>query len=373
MNGLRLLAAVSSLLFALTASAVTYYVSPSGNNTDGLSTATAFHTIQQAADIVNPGDIVLVRAGTYTNAPNSNVVTITRSGTPSAWITFKNYPGEVPKIRFSWWTGIKISGSASYIEINGFEIQGNNDSVTLAQAELQGCTPNPAMNGSGIDVDGRNSGTAKPHHLRFLNNIVYDCGGGGIAIIQADYVTIADNEIFDNAWYSIYANSGLSLYQSWNFDSNSGHRMFITGNRMYNNKSLVRWCSTGNYSDGNGLILDDGNQTQNGSNLSPYSGRTLVANNVSFNNGGSGMHAYEHQNVDFVNNTTYNNGTVVNYPEMFATDSDGCRFINNIAYAKPGAGPTPLSAATSPFRTISSITVRWAFSGHRICTKIRIS
>ena len=45
----------------------TYYVSPAGSDTSaGTSDAAAFKTLQKAADrAVSPGDVVVVRAGTY--------------------------------------------------------------------------------------------------------------------------------------------------------------------------------------------------------------------------------------------------------------------------------------------------------------------
>ena len=47
-----------------------YYVSGIGKDgNDGLSTNTAFQTIQKAADLVKPGDTVLVMNGLYKNTP----------------------------------------------------------------------------------------------------------------------------------------------------------------------------------------------------------------------------------------------------------------------------------------------------------------
>ncbi|MEH2404326.1 MAG: right-handed parallel beta-helix repeat-containing protein, partial [Nostoc sp.] len=45
-----------------------YYVSGSGDDKNsGISTSSAFRTIQKAADITNPGDTVLIMNGVYTN------------------------------------------------------------------------------------------------------------------------------------------------------------------------------------------------------------------------------------------------------------------------------------------------------------------
>ncbi|MEH2059107.1 MAG: right-handed parallel beta-helix repeat-containing protein, partial [Nostoc sp.] len=77
----------------------TYYVSGTGNdNNSGLSTSSAFRTIQKAADLTSPGDTVLIMNGLYTNSPKAgSVVSIKRSGTANAWIRYKAYPGNSPK------------------------------------------------------------------------------------------------------------------------------------------------------------------------------------------------------------------------------------------------------------------------------------
>lgn len=332
--------------------AATYHVWPGGDNTDGRSRVTAFHTLQQAADVAGPGDTVLIGAGTYTNAtdvpsalhpdkkPESEVLWITRGGTADAWLEFAAHPGEKPLIKFNGWGGIKIAGSAAYVAIRGLTVEGNNDHVTLIEARTQETTrkAEARFSGNGIEIDGRRSGAAKPHHIRIVGNTIRKCGGGGIAVIQADYLTIEDNIVHACAWYSPFANSAISLYQNWNYDDSPGYRNVIARNRCYDNRSLVLWlyASTPKLSDGNGIIVDDSRNTQNNSTLGRYRGRTLVANNLVFNNGGSGMHAYESDHVDFVNNTAWHNGHVVGYPEISAGDSSDVRILRNIMSARPG-------------------------------------
>ena len=73
--------ALSICLFALlglvatgTVSATTYYVAPTGADANDGSSARPFKTIQRAADIVNPGDTVIVRKGTYTDPAQAKVM-----------------------------------------------------------------------------------------------------------------------------------------------------------------------------------------------------------------------------------------------------------------------------------------------------------
>lgn len=327
--------------------ATVYYVSSlTGNdNNNGTSTSTPFKNIQKAADIVLPGDVVNVMNGTYTNScAQCDVIKITRAGTAAAWITFQNYAGHAPKIEFNSWAGFFLGSGAAYIRITGFDIQGNNANVTLPNAlnQPQSCanpggSPTPIYNGTGIAADGRNT-TNKPHHLRFDNNTVHDCGGGGISGIQSDYITIEDNLIYNNCWYTIYGNSGISFWQLWNFDGTTTTHNFIRRNRCFGNRLYVPWIGQCAITDGNGIIIDDSRNTQNGSNLGVYTARTLIENNILWNNGGSGIHTYESDHVTILHNTAYQNSqsTEINNGEIFANSSSDIKIMNNILWAAAG-------------------------------------
>src|SRR5215217_422096 len=67
----------------------TYYVATNGSDTYSGRSTQPFRTIQKAADIVNPGDTVIVRDGVYSGPAADQLVLLTRSGTPDAPITFR--------------------------------------------------------------------------------------------------------------------------------------------------------------------------------------------------------------------------------------------------------------------------------------------
>jgi hypothetical protein len=68
---------------------VTYFVSPTGQDAnDGRTRATAFGTLQKAADVVEPGETVLVTKGRYHQSMH-----IKKEGRADAWITFVAEPG----------------------------------------------------------------------------------------------------------------------------------------------------------------------------------------------------------------------------------------------------------------------------------------
>ncbi|MBN3963103.1 MAG: right-handed parallel beta-helix repeat-containing protein [Nostoc sp. NMS8] len=325
-------------LISTKATQKTYYVSGTGNDKNsGLSTSSAFRTIQKAADLTNPGDTVLIMNGVYTNSPKAgSVISIKRSGTANAWIRYKAYPGHLPKIQHNAWNGILISNGASYIEINGLEVVGNNANITLDYAMSEKTNKlNPLTSGNCINVDGRKNGHS--HHIRIVNNKVHGCGGAGISAIQSDYVTIDNNVVFDNAWYSVYGCSGISMLSNWNFDNKQGYKMFVTNNRTYNNRMYIPWIAVGKITDGNGIIIDS-TRNDNDSKLGAYKGRTLVKNNLAFNNGGSGIHAFLSEHVDIVNNTAVlnNQSPEIKGGQIFAHTSSDVRILNNILYAFPG-------------------------------------
>jgi hypothetical protein len=83
-------ALVVVVLLTRPAEAVDYYVSPGGSDgNSGTALGQAFKTIQQAANLAQPGDNVYICGGTYRES-----VTMPRSGTAAAPINFQPYAGQ---------------------------------------------------------------------------------------------------------------------------------------------------------------------------------------------------------------------------------------------------------------------------------------
>ncbi|WP_257210004.1 right-handed parallel beta-helix repeat-containing protein [Nostoc linckia] len=328
------------LISAITAAGTTYYVSGTGNdNNSGLTPSSPFRTPQRAANLTKAGDTVFLMNGVYRNSsPANSVLVITRSGSSNAWITYKAYPGHSPKIEHDGWHGIWIKDGASYIEVNGIEIEGNNSNISLSYAlSQQYNTGNPRTSGSCITIDGRTK--ARPHHIRILNSKIHDCGGGGITGLEVDYITVSNNEVYNNAWYSPFGCSGISFLKNWNYDGNqSNYRMIITNNKVYRNRLYVPWIYNGKKQDGNGIIFDRGRNDEAGSKLPPYQGRILIANNVVYENGGGGIHAFRTDNIDVINNTSYTNNQTpeISYGQISMNDTRNVRVLNNILYSQSG-------------------------------------
>ncbi len=322
--------------------ATTYHVSGLGSDAnDGLAATMVdghgpFRSIGAATNRVNPGDTVLVHDGIYSNSGEDFVVWLSRSGTPSAWITIQAAPGEHPQLRCTGYGGFG-AWNVAYLIIDGFDIVGNADNLTYEYALSMKDTPNGACNGTGISLDGHREGDSV-HHIVIRNNRISKCTAAGIGTMWTDHLTIENNEVSDCSWYTSWGTSGISTYQNSNYDAAAGYRMIIRGNRVHGNKTLIPWGQIGAPSDGNGIIIDDTKNTQNffGRTQGPYTGRTLVANNLVYNNGGSGIHVYESEHVDIINNTTWHNSRVLDYSEIDGYASNDVTIENNIAVAAPG-------------------------------------
>ena len=65
-------------------------------------------------------------------------------------------------------------------------------------------------------------------------------------------------------------------------------------------------------------------------------GRTLIQNNLSFNNGGSGIHSFKSHRVDIINNTAYFNGATpeLRWGQIFLQRTDDARVMNNILVSR---------------------------------------
>jgi parallel beta-helix repeat protein len=345
---------VLAFVKSASAAATTYYVSQltgQDRNDYGSSTGQPFQTIQYAANLTNPGDTVYVMNGTYNETTDQSVFQVSRSGSSAVngMISYLAYPGHNPKLKVTdAWNHIVVT--ASYIRIEGFEIAGDNSNLTLGDGEARynhyvqkkpTGTVNWAYlrktNTNGIMIKPASETAANPHHITIKNNQVHDVPGAGIATMEADYITIENNKVYNNSWYTLYATSGISLFHSVDTDTNtSTYKNIIRNNTTYNNKTLVKWGDKQFYSDGNGIIIDDNQNSQLNGEYPAYNGKTLVTNNVSYNNGGSGIHAYHSSHVDVINNTAYNNSSQLDYGEIFAIYANDVNIFNNIMVARTG-------------------------------------
>jgi hypothetical protein len=318
-------------------------VRPGGSDAaSGRSAEEAFGTLQRAADATEPGDTVLAMEGTYTNAAPgyTALLLITRSGTETAPIRYRAHPGQKARLFFDCYQGIRVAG-ASYIEVEGFEVDGSRGGITLELARRYEKENRADCDNDGI-VIGPPGEFGKPrapfpHHVRVAGNTVHHCSGAGISAYLADHVTIESNAVHGCAWYSPWAKSGISL--GWGRDADgetNAYKNVIRGNVAHDNANLIPWRTKKKITDGNGIIVDS-MRNQDRKKFPPYRGSTLVEGNVCFNNGGSGMHALESDRVHFVGNVSFQNAREVKDGcEMFGMDCSDVLVLNNAIVTRPG-------------------------------------
>jgi len=263
-----------------------------------------FETIKKACDLAKPGDNIYVRGGIYRNPGygsgdlnNSSFSKIECNGEDGNPITIRPWGNEKVKVEFDSFQGLHVWGSYTILE--NFEVEGVNKKITIEEALADWWIGNNFYNGNGITVKG--------HHITIRENIVHHVPAAGIiAQTGSGHVTIENNIVYNSAWWTTKGTHGLSVQNTNSIDGSTEQNMKIVGNLVFGNESNIFskvWSNE--FSD---LLIDEGAglhvQIKNGN----YEGGYLVENNfVLFN--GKAMSINNTDDVDFLNNTLYLNGT----------------------------------------------------------------
>jgi hypothetical protein len=192
--GLALLVVLAA---ASAASAETYYVDGRGDDSGNGSTGQPWRTLQHAADRVGPGDLVMVRAGTYRGFD------LRRSGTAQAPIRFLGDDGAIINLdNPETPDGINIE-SASWVEIEGFTVRGATragiraadcSAITIRRNRIDAVGVWGIFSGfcDDLHVIGNESSGAGRQHCIYLSNSgdrpiirgnhTYDCQQSGIQL-----------------------------------------------------------------------------------------------------------------------------------------------------------------------------------------------
>ena len=295
------------------------YASPSGSDQNSGGSPALPKTFLGAAVASRPGAVVCLLGGTYSLSSAFKPPT---SGTPSAWIIYRNY-GDAP-VKFIW-TG--AADAAPMFDMNGGKFPSNP-----AYLEFRGLN----LDGGGKAGDGffcRGS-----HHLRFIGNSISNTGGSGIGSIKCDYL-VADHNVINHNGY-VPSDAGRNArYYSWtsgiSFNSNQWYDSYVGFHNIISNNIVADEVDqSSKHSDGNGIILDLSDRTYNyrSANTPP----TLIINNVVYGNGGRCIEAYVVTNFWIVNNTCYKNNldpSIGRAGSITINNSNDGYVINNIAVA----------------------------------------
>ena len=119
-----------------------YYVSPTGNDSNPGTEAQPFRTIGKAATVVQPGSTVYIKAGTYREQ-----VAATLSGAANSYVTFRNYGSDVVVVDGECSRGHGFLITGSWISVQGFTIKRTVEASILIDGSN---SPRPAN----VTIDG---------------------------------------------------------------------------------------------------------------------------------------------------------------------------------------------------------------------------
>jgi parallel beta-helix repeat protein len=311
----RILLAAAALVLTLfpigpATAATTRYVdrgNPSCNNSGPGTSAIPYCTIQRAANVVVAGDTVIVRSGTY-----PETVEIEESGTPSAPITFETAPG----------ANVIVNGGShgfefpevDWIVLRGFTVRDTTDHAIYLSGSTNLRIEGNDVSGAGAPIDGDEA--------------------NGIYVSDTVDTVISGNAVHHNTDSGIYLKGDTTRVQ-------------VLGNEVFANAAVFERVSPGIdvRASGNTVI---GNKTYNnedtGIQIYPGGNNTLVANNLSYDNGDHGIDVLEATGQRIIGNTVLGSSTAGINVEGGST---GTTIANNIA----------MNNAVSSPRTVGNIRV----------------
>jgi parallel beta-helix repeat protein len=388
-KGLGILFFISSILFAQ--AQTKKYVSLMGVDvpTSG-SINSPYRTITYAANSLVAGDTLFVRGGAYTNATygdnyywnqdrTARVSGI--NGTATQYIVIMPYNNESVILKGDGDFILQVTGS-SYVKVQGFEVYGETENITLPLAfQYQFAfrrTTNTGINtvhenrvpvGTNTDQSGlediSNLTIFRPyyffthgivvqnsHHIDIIGNTVHHVPGEGIRFAGSDYINCNKNIVHNNSRRSSTGVHGISCYTLKSIDNSTATKIIFDGNTVYDNYNEVFSWSEGKtvisaiIDEGKGLTI----QRCFAAGAGEWDfGRILFVNNIAYRNGLAGIHVNDGDRIDIINNTVYSNdryGSGNNLGISLAGAND-VKVYNNIVQANLAWGGYTISATPS--------------------------
>ncbi|MGJ8683627.1 MAG: T9SS type A sorting domain-containing protein [Nonlabens sp.] len=360
-----ILLVVACLSFVFAQAQTTYYVSQqtgtSGNN--GTSPSTPFNDIDDAVNAVSAGDTIKIM-GVYANSSydanysysgnindpqlwhQENSMRINNlNGTPNNYITITSFDSNT-RLKGDGANILRLA-NCSYLKITDLIIEGEVNNISLSTAKA--CQFLYRTNGSSNTqyrvqpgttdaqvgqmtfpalgnvsrpsyTDTRGMYLTDVHHIDIERNHIRLMPGGGMRVSKCDYINIKENEVENCSRKSFSGTHGLVVTNAQNgTDTNDGYKIFIERNRVHHNyNEIYSWAPTKTIitpeiDEGKGISLQrndiDDNNTPNNPNDDTgwLRGRILIANNICYYNGYSGIHSNSGTRIDIINNTCYFN------------------------------------------------------------------
>lgn len=295
---LIILAIFASFNSGVEASQTSFYVAPTGSNSNPGTFSQPWKTIEYAANAsqVKPGDTVYIRGGIYNEYIQQGI-----SGAPGQPITYKNYPGETPVITGSgtWrWhileqSHIRIEGlTFRDFQKGGIQIRARNDSIT--DVEIINCTfeNQSPLNGEGAKtIHVTTTDTAhQVTQVTLRGNVLLNVDTGDHPAIQvagdSHFIRVIDN--------TIQTTTSIAIGIAGRPDIDQPTNVVVHGNEITGHGSPGKY-SAGIYLDGAGenIIIEQntihGGQQGIKVSLEPTAAslqtkHVIVRNNVLYNN-----------------------------------------------------------------------------------------
>ncbi len=290
-----------------------WYVTPTGNS-GGSGTATLpwdlTTALAGAGGRVHPGDTVWLRAGTYGSGEGRSDYHATLTGTSTAPIIVRQYPGERATINGD----IAVDGSDTWYW--DFELTNTNASTTNVQAINSHCPGCRFINLVVHDHSGDGIGlwAEGPNQVAY-GNIIYNNGFRGTSSTQFGHGIYAqnntgtkllqDNIIFNQFGYGIHIyGSELAFLNNFTVDGNVSFNSGVGSGMNYTfggSSPLINFVATNNMAYYNPNLI--GNSMRVGYNFGTTNQGGVVTNNYIV---GTAFVSQWTSNLTFTGNTVIN-------------------------------------------------------------------
>lgn len=387
---------------------MTWYVDQQvgSDNNHGRSIGQAFQSVEFAtANALKAGDTLFIK-GIYTNSSydstyqfsgniqdpfiwkKENTIRINNlHGKPGQYISLKPYDQH---------TVLKGDGAnifrmvnASYVRIEGFEMEGEVEKIPLSTAlalqfvyksnngSIQYRVPPGTLDSvvermtlpalSNISrpsyTDTRGIYLTDVHHIDIIGNHIHHTPGTGLRVAVCDHINIIGNEVNDCSRKSYSGTHALVVTKAKSLDTDTTHKIFILQNKIHHNyNEIYSWAPTKTFitpkiDEGKGISLQRNTAAGGWTH-----GRFWVANNLCYWNGYSGIHSNGGTRMDFVNNTCYlnsftgsitdsSNHSTGNNIGISSSDGQDIRILNNIIVVDASFGGFAISVRnTAPIQ-----------------------
>ncbi len=290
------------------------FIDLSGKNGGDGSPQNPYGTFKEACENLNGLHNIYIRGGVYKNpgyhkdygkSGRFPAIEANCQGTKSNPIVIRPWGNEYVKLKTDALYGIKIKPGAKYITVQNLEIEGEAEDITLDTAlKYWWQDNNDTMQSTGISASGDN--------IVIKDNVIHAMSGSGISVSAGKYATVEGNIVYDCDWWTIAGSKGIGITSARGSDANGGYKNKIINNLVFNVEQRVmshvwkKGFATLTIDEGEALLIQEGKQA-NDTQSNSYNGKYLVKDNILLYNGKTAVSNLA-KDVNFINNTLYNNG-----------------------------------------------------------------